>query len=500
MSEPLPFNSGKVPGERADANTPSLDYKQMEQWRKLPCALVGGTPAMRDGKATWTPKLKDETDAELKQRLAHHYLVDFYDAAVTDLVDRMFSQGIVLSDDTPQEILDLWSNIDGQGRSGEKFFYDVVLDAGRYGLSEVQADHTPLPQDEDGNVRELTEAEEAALQRRPFLIHRKAKAVIAVDPTSGDGAPLIEDARMREVETERDGFEQVQHEQVRELIRGVDGEPSTFKIYRKDNRDEWKEFATGTNTPPNNAPPEVREAFREVFLTPFYMGFERFHFAKPQWLKAAMLCLEHWQIKGDIRWIEHLANTPTVVHKGEEPLKINIIGSRKVAEIGLDESLEWLVINPNGIAESKKSLEKLEEHLRMELRQPAVHRATGKDLVGVRQLDESRPMTRAQMWAMGMAQSITQSLQQLAYWRGLPSGGTAEFPKDALQQLVDPAGFEDVLKMAQARLLSKKAVQEEAIRYNKLDEEHDPVADLLLLEAEAPELPVFDVEDGEGDD
>ena len=107
----------KMPGTEPDVNTPSLDYAAMEKKRKLPRALVGGTRAMRAGKEMWTPKLKGERDTtsgashgsgnQYEQRLEHFFLVDFYDSSVTDLVDRMFSQGVILSDDTPQEILDM---------------------------------------------------------------------------------------------------------------------------------------------------------------------------------------------------------------------------------------------------------------------------------------------------------------------------------------------------------------------------------------------------------
>jgi len=484
MSEPLRAVPNVAPGDKPNVNTPSLDWEAMEAKRELPRALVGGTDAMRKGKSKWTPKLKDETDAQLAARLKHHFLVDFYDSAATDLVDRMFSQGVNLSEDTPPEILELWENIDGQGRSGEKFFYDVALEAGRFGMSNAQADHTKVELDNDGNPTPLSVAQETALGRRPFMVHRKSSAVISVEQTEDGSLPKIEETRIRETATEKDGeFGQVRVPRVRVLRRGVGGAPATFEVHEADDKGEWQIVVQQTPVRPPSSGSVSK--FVDVFMVPFYMGFERFQFAFPQFGNAAPLCHQHWLKKGDVDWIEHLANTPSLVLNSENTdFKLQDIGSRKVVIIPSESTLSWLVIDPKGLEATKKSIEHLEEHLSMTLKLPRVQKATGRDLVGVRQMDETRPMTRAQMWAMGIAESITECLQQLAYWKGLEFGGTAEFPKDALQRLVDPQGFQDVIKMGVAGMLSKKAVQEQGIVYGRLVD-HDVDADLAILEAQS---------------
>ena len=484
--------AARLPGQTPNVNTPSLDYETMEKARKLPRALVGGTDTMREGKALWTPKLKEESDAELADRLKHHFLVDFYDQSVSDLVDRMYSQGITF-EGVPPQVDELLANIDGQGRSVEKFFYDVTLDAGRYAYSTVHADHTPIKRDDKGNEIQMTEAEEAEAGRRPFLVHRKSADVISVDQTGGDGLPEVDQARIREMKIEKDGdYGQKASKFVRVLKRGEGGAPSTFELHKHDEeRDIWEPQGVVTNTPPNSAG-AVASKFSQVFLTPFYMGFERFHFARPQYRNGADLCLQHWQQKGDVDFIEHLANTPNLVLKADGKVKIKSIGSRKLVTIPSEGDLFWLVIDPKGVGATKESIAHLEEHILDAFKQPRRQKANAAELVGVRLMDEGKTMTRAQMWAVGIAQSITQCLDHLAWWLGLESGGTAEFPKDALQMLTDPQGFADVLKMHAQGALSDFGTQEEAVRYGRLDEDFDIAADLERKATQSPGLPTFE--------
>jgi len=277
--------------------------------------------------------------------------------------------------------------------------------------------------------------------------------------------------------------------------------PSSWRVYEQDDNKEWQVVESGVHAPPLGAPPDVARKFREVFLTPFYMSFERFHFARPSFGRGADLCLQHWQKKGDVDFIEHLANTPSLVLKADTDLEIKSLGSRKVVRIPVDGELEWLVIDPKGVGATKESIAHLEEHIREVFNQPRkLKGAAGRELVGVRLMDETESMTRAQMWAVGIAQSITQCLDHLAWWLGLPSGGVVTFPEDALEKLSDPQGFDDVIAMGKSRLLSKAAVQREAVRYGKLDEDHDIEVDLEALAAEAPALPDFGGADDEGGD
>ena len=55
------------------------------------------------------------------RRLARTFLVNFYKDAVQNLVGRIFAQPLVFAEDTPQEILDFWENVDDQGTVGDIF-------------------------------------------------------------------------------------------------------------------------------------------------------------------------------------------------------------------------------------------------------------------------------------------------------------------------------------------------------------------------------------------
>ena len=111
-----------------NVNTPSPAYDSMERDRELSRLLVyDGQRGLRDKGEKYLPKFEaergdaDSATSEYGRRLSQSYLVNFYADAVQSLVGRVFQRPLVLSDDTPDQIRELWENIDNAGTHGDVF-------------------------------------------------------------------------------------------------------------------------------------------------------------------------------------------------------------------------------------------------------------------------------------------------------------------------------------------------------------------------------------------
>ncbi|HEJ3129346.1 TPA: DNA-binding protein, partial [Pseudomonas aeruginosa] len=86
-----------------------------EHWKLIDC-IKGGTSAMREAGEAYLPKRQLETREDYEARLRLATLHPAFEETVGAMVGRVFAKPVVIGDDVPQEIADLLTDVDTEGR------------------------------------------------------------------------------------------------------------------------------------------------------------------------------------------------------------------------------------------------------------------------------------------------------------------------------------------------------------------------------------------------
>jgi hypothetical protein len=476
-------------------NDPSPQWVAMELDRELPrIFLTTGQRGIRDAGTKYLPKYDGEegtagdSTSEYGSRLTRTFLVNFYKDAVQNLVGRIFAQPLIFSEDTPQEIMDLWQNVDDCGTVGDIFVPRVAADALGQGISEVLVDFPGAAEFEN------LAAEDRA-GRRPRWVHYKGHEVIEALGNIILGRPYLERARIRETLLESVEYEYGMEQRVREYAMGdlaADPSPGSpyFASYRihtySETADAWAAGEWFRMEPSTSGSAEQRALFVEPPLVPFYGEMTGFHEGRPPMLSMSDLNLQHYQLKSNIDNMEYIATVPTLVQEGGDDDASYEVGAHRLLHVPEGASLRWLEIVGNGVQHAKDSLRHLEEHIRLAGREPMVKKATGSELATVRMLDEAQHLTLAQAWAVSWVGSVNRCLELSAAWMGLKRSGTVRIDESVLEALARPEGFESVKELAALGAIGPRVILEEAKRYGVLDRDLDIDEALDEIESSEP--------------
>ena len=162
---------------------PSPAYEEMEKDRELARILLyDGQRGIRAKGEVYLPKYEGEIGAagdvksEYGGRLSRSYLVNFYSDTVQSFVGRVFQQPLVLSEDMPASIQEMWQNIDNAGTHGDNFCQRAALDAFGQGLSEILVDF------QRPDAEFATEEAERMAGVRPYWVNIRADKMIEALP------------------------------------------------------------------------------------------------------------------------------------------------------------------------------------------------------------------------------------------------------------------------------------------------------------------------------
>lgn len=201
---------------------------------------MGGTKAMR--RSGLLPKEEREDTARYTIRLNRSVLFNFTKEAINNLVGKAFAKELQYdAEKFDPQILDLFDDIDLEGRDLHRFARKVFFAAQRDRVTYILAEYpslTPIRQalglSEEAT---LTQAQIKTHQVRPYLNHIDARAMIEPPRyTLKDGERKIWRIRFREDIYEADGewgWRLV--EQVREMV------PGAWRLHRKTVDDKGNE-------------------------------------------------------------------------------------------------------------------------------------------------------------------------------------------------------------------------------------------------------------------
>jgi hypothetical protein len=312
--------------ESLESDVPSIDtaarQRSVPRWKK--CRDVyQGSEAIREGRETYLPRFRGESDALYNARRTIAGLFNGYARTVLASVGLLVEPEPVLDKDMPDLLKQMWENVDGAGMHGAVFARHLSTAAMVDGFAGIL---TEYPRADDPRIdrskaslaatialatgEELDAADVEALGLRPYFILLKADEVLPIYDTVNGKRTLVMLIR-KEVSTERKGrfgLKTVTRYRVYEL------QPDGSVVYERWSANEGTERAQRIEgpTPLRNLTgiPWSPLAAGEKLAENEY---------KPTLLDLADLTLTHHRIATGILSLEETACVPTLVRVGCPP-------------------------------------------------------------------------------------------------------------------------------------------------------------------------------------
>lgn len=471
-------------------DTPSSDYSAMLPYWQMVKTILGGATAMRAAGEKYLPKFSGEEKEDYEFRRRNAKFTNIYRDIVENLAAKPFSREVGIVDKSASTaVIDLIEDIDGQGNHLHVFAANRFFDGINAAVDWIFVDKTPVP---EGATRQA----EKELGARPYWVHVPATRMLAVYSAVIGGKEEFIHARIHEPETVRDGYGEKTVSRVRVLNReqrdgGAYG-PATWELFeeqKKSNSDE-KEWVSLGGGP---------IAIGVIAIVPFITGRRKegsWQFVPPM-QDAAYLQIEHYQQESGLKYASENTAFPMLAGNGVSP-PVDAAGKVQPAPVGPKRVLyappngegqhgEWAFIEPT--AASLKFLadqvKVTEQQLRELGRQPLTAQ-TGNLTVVTTAFAAQKGNTAIQAWALNLKDALEQALALTCKWLGDSSEPEVTVHTDFAIDVETDKAADVLLKMREAKDISREALINEAKRRDWLAPEYDAYVDMDLILAEVP--------------
>jgi hypothetical protein len=440
----------------ADVSTTSERYKELEEIRALPRALMSGTKAMREAGEKFTPKHPAEERSSYNVRILSTTLFNAFSDTVKKQAGKMFASQIILNEDVPDEIKPILSNIDGQGRNFTTFFYDAFKDAMVDGISFIYVDFPVIKKENSEFVTKLDLNLQGA---RPNTILINACNLISAKGANVNGNHFLTEARIREsVITEKDEYTNKEIEQIRVLKIG------SWEIWR--NSSETKAVTGWTLYDEGNS------GLNYIPLVPVYTNRVGFFEGEPPLLPLAELNLAHWLSSSEQARALTMARFDMLFMAGvEESDKINKVAPNVILKASNPQAkCNNIGTSGAGIEQGRLDIEGIEKRMETAGMTVRVESATGSTATAAKINSEDSDNA---LMALAESNEVTGNriMQIFGDYLNI-NAGTININVKSGQRKPDGSN-EDIAKIYLAGLISKELALNELIRRNFLDEELD---------------------------
>lgn len=373
---------------------PSAEALFMAEERGMIATLMAGTGAMRVAAKKHLPKAPAESEEAYEYRKAVSTLYNGLRRTVEVMAGKPFAEPIELGEDMPAKLVEWSDDVDLQGRDLDAFAHAVFCQALADGLSHILVDY---PQTAEG----ATLADKAATGARPYLVHIRHDQILGWRSQRIAGVETLQQLRIMESVSEPSGqWGMKSVDQVRVLT------PDAWTTYRKNDRDEWVEFASGVVT------------LGAIALATVYTGRSAYMQAKPPLLDLAWLNVEHWQSASDQSNILHVARVPILFASGIDDGNLVIGANAVVSNQNPQAKLQYVEHGGKAIEAGRESLKDLEERMslmgaQLLVKKPGARTATEKAI------DSADADCALKQMVRGLENSIEQALQFMADWESI---------------------------------------------------------------------------------
>lgn len=430
--------------EKPDPNDPSnvsSEWAEMAPKWKLIQTLLDGTDAMRAAGQDYLPQHDAESPGAYAERLGTNTLYNVFKLTVNALVGRPFQTEIKWSEDTPEQIAALFSNIDLQGSDLNAFCREWFRGGLSKGFYHILVDFNG-PQPSERATR--TKADDMKANVRPYWKLICPENVIAAYATVVDGVEQLTHVRIRECETVRVGFLEEEREYIRVL------EPGRWWRYEqikdpKTGKSKWVVESEGVTDVPF------------IPLVTFYAARDEFMCCTPPLLDLAYLNVRHWQSTSDQISVLTVARFPMLAVAGIHDTKAAelIVGPRQLLSTR-DAAGRFYYVEHSGksIEAGANELANLEELMGNYGAEFLKKKKAASRNPQDRIYDVTEATSELQEMILRFCSSVYVALQMTAAWLKLPEkdgalyGGTVMLDNDFT---IQDSNANDLQHLAQAR-------------------------------------------------
>lgn len=486
-------------------NNPSRDYRAMQGYWVKVTDLFLGADAVRAKKETYLPRFESESTEQYNQRVKFARYTNLYSDILNTLVSKPFSEEIKVINPS-DGLKPLIEDIDGQGNNLHAFAKDYFKNAVNLGLDWIFVDYTrtaPTVLDASGRARRKSVAEERAEGARPYWVRVSALDMIAVYSVKFQGVETFTHCRMMESYTERDGYDERDVVQVRELDREIlrddNGNivglgPVTWKIHRQNDR-VWEVVDEGT------LPIPVIPIIPLVIGDRIGSGWQIIGEMKD----VADLQIDLYQQEAALQNARTLTAFPMLAADGIDPPtdgkgnpipvpvgpRAVLFGGRNVE--GKSGTWKFLEISATSLKFLAEEIENTKKDLRELGRQPLTAQ-TGNLTSITTAFAAQKGNTAVQAWALALKDALEQAFVITDLWRRTGEEPSVEVFTDFEIGLGEDDGFDKILEMRTNRDLSRKTTWKEAQRRGILADSFDEdIEEKTILEEGDERTPEDDV-------
>jgi hypothetical protein len=431
-------------------------------------ALLGGTAAMRDAGKKYLPQQPREDDEDYKYRLDTATLFPAFARTVGVMAGKPFSKQVTLADDTPERLVELADDIDGEGRSLHAFAADCFAEAVGPGFGGILVDFTRT-----GGANR-TQADDKAMGARPYWVHIKKDQILGWKVGKVAGVTMLTQLRLAEVKEVADGdYGSKAVNCVRVLT------PGAFQL--------WEEGASGGYTLTDEG---TMAPLQAIPFVPYYGIRKAFMHGHPPLLDLAHQNVKHWQQQSDQDDSARFARKRLLVFSGVQDGELSSPTAGAAFALRFDnKDAKAQVVQ--GSAESvtvgRTELEALEAQMIQTGAELLVSRP-GERTATEASNDAEANKSELQRIVESFEDALDQALQFTADWLRLPDGGSVSLFKDFAAASLSEATAQLLLNMQQGGVISKATLIREQQRRGILSPDIDPEEELGSAEADGPTL------------
>lgn len=369
-------------------------------------ALMGGTRAMREEGKRLLPQFEGESDENYKSRLHSSWLFNGYRKTVKDLSGRVFERPVEVSKG-PASLVEWAANIDLAGRDLSVFAREVFEAAlSGCGVTYILAD---APRREG----QVTRAQAAAANLRPYLVHVAPEQVLGWKTEQRGGATVLSQFRfMTSVEDEdaEDEFAEKWVDEIRVIDLVAGGVRQ--RRYRKGKGGSWG------MVPEEDGGDYIVAGLPEITVTPVYLNRAGFFLGEPLLEDLADINVAHWQSQSDQRVILHFARVPLLFAAGLDADE-KLVVSAGAATVSSNEGarLEWVEHTGAAIGAGRQDLKDLEWQMEAHGLQLVATQASNQSATG-EAIDAKKETSVLAMAADALRDALERALAHMLLFSG----------------------------------------------------------------------------------
>lgn len=434
-------------------------------------ALHGGTRLMRLAGRKYLPQEEGETNKSYQNRLSRSVLANYYKRTLEKLVGQVFAEDLEPTNDLPDVVYELLSDIDLAGTNVSVFMRDAFYAAMHKGLCHIMVEY---PQ-----VEGKTLADHRQAGARPYWTLIPPECVIGWRHKDIGGRKVLTQLRVLETVEVESGLYGV--DTVRRLRLY---EPGRWKVFQLDEgASEWRDAVD----PETGQRLEGTTSLPNIPLVTLMLGDKTTEMtALPCLQGLAELNCRHWQSASDQQNILHYARMITFFGKQldvDEGGQVIFGANRLIHTTSPDGDLRVVEHSGAGIEAGRADLKDLEQAMALFGLQLLLPRVSGQTATQ-NAIEKGEADSALLAWTRKLASALGELLRHTCAWLGIEPQG-ALIPYTGFADSFNSTDVSTLIEGFKAGLLPRELVITELKERGVIGTDYDMVELARMFEADA---------------